>query len=122
LLSAESLRKTGYFDPAAVRSWRQAFTGVRLRRVQRMSVEMGLAGVLTTQLWHHTFIDGSLADPPSPAPPRRPGAAARATGQCAPCVFTASRRRVAPPAAAGGNISARGRRSTRRPPSRTAAG
>src|SRR5262249_30109897 len=59
LLSAESLRKTGYFDPAAVRSWRQAFTGVRLRRMQRMSVEMGLAGVLTTQLWHHTFIDGS---------------------------------------------------------------
>jgi asparagine synthase (glutamine-hydrolysing) len=76
LLSAESLRKTGYFDPAAVQSWRQAFTGVRLRRMQRMSVEMGLAGVLTTQLWHHTFIDGSLADLPSLAPAGRPGAAA----------------------------------------------
>jgi asparagine synthase (glutamine-hydrolysing) len=68
LLSAESLRKTGYFDPAAVQSWRQAFTGLRLRKMHRMSVEMGLAGVLTTQLWHHTFIDGSLADLPSLAP------------------------------------------------------
>jgi hypothetical protein len=26
---------------------------------------MGLVGVLATQLWHHTFIDGSLADLPS---------------------------------------------------------
>jgi hypothetical protein len=26
---------------------------------------MGLVGVLSTQLWHHTFIDGSLADLPS---------------------------------------------------------
>ena len=28
-------------------------------------IEMGLAGVVATQLWHHTFIDGSLADLPS---------------------------------------------------------
>ena len=26
---------------------------------------MGLVGVLGTQLWHHTFLDGSLADLPS---------------------------------------------------------
>jgi len=31
------------------------------------SLEMGLAGVAATQLWHHTFIDGSLADLPSRA-------------------------------------------------------
>ena len=30
-------------------------------------VEMGLVGVVATQLWHHTFIDGSLADLPSQA-------------------------------------------------------
>jgi asparagine synthase (glutamine-hydrolysing) len=27
-------------------------------------MEMGLAAVVATQLWHHTFIDGSLADMP----------------------------------------------------------
>jgi asparagine synthase (glutamine-hydrolysing) len=65
LLSEESLRKTGYFEPQAVRFWRQAFRGLRRGSAQRMSVEMGLAGVLATQLWYHTFIDDSLADLPS---------------------------------------------------------
>jgi hypothetical protein len=35
---------------------------MRANSTQRLSVEMGLAGVLSTQLWHHTFIDESLAD------------------------------------------------------------
>ena len=30
-----------------------------------ISIEMGRVGVLATQLWHQTFIDGSLADLPS---------------------------------------------------------
>jgi hypothetical protein len=34
-----------------------------------------LTGVLTTQLWHHVFIDGSLADLPSLARAGRPLAA-----------------------------------------------
>jgi hypothetical protein len=29
---------------------------------------MGLAAVVATQLWHHTFIDGSLADLPTSVP------------------------------------------------------
>jgi asparagine synthase (glutamine-hydrolysing) len=75
LLSSESLRKTGYFDPPAVQTWRRAFRELRARSMRRMSVEMGLAGVLTTQLWHHTFIDGNLADLRSLAPaPIRPAA------------------------------------------------
>jgi asparagine synthase (glutamine-hydrolysing) len=65
LLSPESLRRTGYFDGDAVQHWRQRLGGMRFRGLQRLSVEMGLAGVLTTQLWHHTFLDGSLADLPS---------------------------------------------------------
>jgi asparagine synthase (glutamine-hydrolysing) len=65
LLSDESLGKTGYFDVEAVRHWRQAFRGLREGGWKRTSVEMGLVGVLSTQLWHHTFIDGSLADLPS---------------------------------------------------------
>jgi asparagine synthase (glutamine-hydrolysing) len=65
LLSAESLHKTGYFDPAAVHHWRRAFRTLRAGSGQRTSVEMGLAGVVATQLWHHTFIDGSLAELPT---------------------------------------------------------
>jgi asparagine synthase (glutamine-hydrolysing) len=65
LLSDESLRKTGYFDPAAVHHWRKAFREFRANSSQRTSVEMGLVGVLATQLWHHIYIDPSLADLPS---------------------------------------------------------
>jgi asparagine synthase (glutamine-hydrolysing) len=71
LLSEESLRKTGYFDAQAVRHWRQAFRGLWQHGAQRTSVEMGLVGVLATQLWHHTFIDPTLADLPA-APAARP--------------------------------------------------
>jgi asparagine synthase (glutamine-hydrolysing) len=67
LLSEESLRRTGYFDPTAVRTWRQAFRGLRQGSNQRIALEMGLAGVVSTQLWHHLFVDGSLADLPSQA-------------------------------------------------------
>jgi len=69
LLSEESLRRTGYFDVAAVRHWRQAYKQMRARSVPRLSMEMGLAAVVATQLWHQTFIDGSLADLPMWQPP-----------------------------------------------------
>jgi asparagine synthase (glutamine-hydrolysing) len=62
LLSEESLRRTGYFDAAAVGHWRQAFRRMRAGSAQRTVVEMGLVGVVATQLWHHLFIDPSLAD------------------------------------------------------------
>jgi asparagine synthase (glutamine-hydrolysing) len=64
LLSEESLARTGYFDPRAVRHWRGAFRQLRPGSSQRVSVEMGLVGVFATQLWHQTFIDSSLADVP----------------------------------------------------------
>jgi asparagine synthase (glutamine-hydrolysing) len=64
LLSEESLRRTGYFDVAAVRHWRRAFRELRAGSLPRLSVEMGLVAVVATQLWHHLFIDGSLADLP----------------------------------------------------------
>ena len=70
LLSPESLRKTGYFDHAAVARWRSAFRNMREGSNQRTMVEMGLFGVVATQLWHHTYIDGSLADLPTWTPPR----------------------------------------------------
>jgi asparagine synthase (glutamine-hydrolysing) len=65
LLSEESLRRTGYFDVAAVRHWRRAFRQMRAGSLPRLSVEMGLAAVVATQLWHHLFIDGTLADLPT---------------------------------------------------------
>ena len=64
LLSEESLRRTGYFDVAAVTHWRKAFRQMRVGSLPRLSTEMGLAAVVATQLWHHTFIDGTLADLP----------------------------------------------------------
>lgn len=65
LLSTESLRRTGYFQPDAVEHWRKSFGQLRRFSPQRASIEMGLVGVLATQLWHHTFIEGSLADLPT---------------------------------------------------------
>jgi asparagine synthase (glutamine-hydrolysing) len=64
LFSRESLAKAGYFDAEAVAHWRRAFRQLRPGSTQRLSIEMGLAGVLSTQLWHHLFIDASLADLP----------------------------------------------------------
>jgi asparagine synthase (glutamine-hydrolysing) len=65
LLSPESLARTGYFDPASVLYWRQRFQNMGHGSNQRTMIEMALVGVVATQLWHHTFIDGSLADLPA---------------------------------------------------------
>ena len=72
LLSPESLKKSGYFDAVQVAHWRQAFQKMRPGSNQRTMVEMGLVGVVATQLWHHTFIDGTLADLPAWTPPPAP--------------------------------------------------
>ena len=65
LLSPESLRRTGYFDPERVHHWQRAVQRLRPGSGQRVAMEIGLAGVVATQLWHHTFLDGTLADLPS---------------------------------------------------------
>src|SRR5207248_3309290 len=65
LLSEESLRKTGYFNIDAVQHWRKAFVELRPNTFRRTALEMGLVGVVATQLWHHLFIDDSLADLPA---------------------------------------------------------
>lgn len=66
LLSEESLRRAGYFDPATVARWRRQVRTMR-RSLLRTSIEMSLVGVVSTQLWHHSFIDGSLTSLPSEA-------------------------------------------------------
>ncbi len=70
LLSEESLRKTGYFDPAAVHRWRAKITAMRPGSATRTAVEMGLVGVTATQLWHQVFIDPTLADVPKRTEPQ----------------------------------------------------
>ncbi|MBI2808190.1 MAG: asparagine synthase (glutamine-hydrolyzing) [Planctomycetes bacterium] len=69
LLSPDSLKRTGYFDPAAIAHWRAAFRTMREGSNQRTMVEMGLVGVVATQLWHHTFLGGQLAELPTWSPP-----------------------------------------------------
>jgi asparagine synthase (glutamine-hydrolysing) len=64
LLSEESLRRTGYFDVAAVHHWRKAYRQMRRGSMPRLSVEMGLAAVVATQLWHHLYIESNLAELP----------------------------------------------------------
>jgi asparagine synthase (glutamine-hydrolysing) len=80
LLSEESLRRTGYFDAEAVRLWRERFRGLRAGSSQRTSVEMGLVGVLATQLWHHKYLGGGLCELPG-ATIRSPVALAGRYGQ-----------------------------------------
>jgi asparagine synthase (glutamine-hydrolysing) len=65
LLSEESLRRTGYFDPTAVAHWRQGFRQLSTLGMKRISVEMGLVAVLATQMWHHTYVSGGLCELPS---------------------------------------------------------
>ena len=65
LLSPESLRRTGFFDPesvsaeAARRKW---FPRVTPRQG---GMDLSLTMVIATQLWHHTYCGGGLCDLPT---------------------------------------------------------
>ncbi|MBM3995681.1 MAG: asparagine synthase (glutamine-hydrolyzing) [Planctomycetes bacterium] len=72
LLSDESLKKTGYFNIEAVKYWRDLSKNDQLGRFKKAPVELGLVAVVATQLWHHQFIDGSLAEISSHASTYRP--------------------------------------------------
>jgi len=64
LLSEESLRRTGYFDVAAVHHWRRAFRKIPSGSLPRLSLELGLTAVVATQLWHHLYIESTLCELP----------------------------------------------------------
>jgi asparagine synthase (glutamine-hydrolysing) len=64
LLSPDSVRKAGYFDPGAVERARLKLARPG-RGLSRISLEMGLTGVLATQLWHHLYVSGGLCDLPT---------------------------------------------------------
>ncbi|MBN9118600.1 MAG: asparagine synthase (glutamine-hydrolyzing) [Planctomycetes bacterium] len=63
VLSEESIRRAGYFDPVAVAAARQRLAKPG-RGLARLSTEMGLTGVLATQLWHHLYLGGQLCELP----------------------------------------------------------
>jgi asparagine synthase (glutamine-hydrolysing) len=65
LLSPESLRRTGYFDPHAVQSGLAQYLRARRHSYRRIWLVLGLTGVVSTQLWHHIFMGGGLADLPT---------------------------------------------------------
>lgn len=64
VLSRESLEKTALFDVDAVLEARERLPSM-WKGLKRTSTEMGLVAVTATQLWHHLFISGDLADLPS---------------------------------------------------------
>jgi asparagine synthase (glutamine-hydrolysing) len=69
LLSDDSLRASGYFEPAGVRRARAAQHQLPRRSLARFSLDLGLSAVISTQLWHHTYCGGGLADLPTWSPP-----------------------------------------------------
>lgn len=68
LTSEESLRRTGYFDHVEVHRWRKEYKKMRPGSLPRLSVELGLAAVVATQLWHHKFIEPDLCELPGWTP------------------------------------------------------
>ena len=76
LLADDALMRTGLFNVQRVGLWRRRMQEHRISPLQRTVIQLGMVGVLATQLWYHTFIE-SLADLPSGwATPLRAQAAA----------------------------------------------
>jgi asparagine synthase (glutamine-hydrolysing) len=71
LLSPESLRATGYFDPAALARQRAWQTRIPRITPARGAFDVGLTCAVSTQLWHHIFCGGGLCDLPTWQPPAR---------------------------------------------------
>jgi asparagine synthase (glutamine-hydrolysing) len=69
LLSPESLRKTEYFDRQAVQLACEAQLRRPRKSLYRFSLDMGLIGVVATQLWQHIYCGGGLCELPAWTPP-----------------------------------------------------
>jgi len=70
LLSPESLRKTGYFDPEGVAREVAAHGRFPKFAPKRIIMDLSLTCVAATQLWHHTYLGGGLCDLPTWSPTR----------------------------------------------------
>jgi asparagine synthase (glutamine-hydrolysing) len=72
LLSPESLRASGYFDPEAVARGRARLARRFDLSPRRFLLDLGLTAVVTTQLWHHLYCGGGLCELAAWTPPQRP--------------------------------------------------
>jgi asparagine synthase (glutamine-hydrolysing) len=70
LLSPESLKVTGWFDPDGVARERAAQVRSSWPTPRRIIMDLSLTCVVTTQLWHHIFLGGGLCDLPTYTAPR----------------------------------------------------
>jgi asparagine synthase (glutamine-hydrolysing) len=64
LLSPESLRATGWFDPEGVARERAAQVSLLRITPKRIIMDLSLTCVVATQLWHHIFLGGGLCELP----------------------------------------------------------
>ncbi len=67
VLSPESVKKTNLFDHTSIQTARETLLKMRPGAVGRTGLEMGLTAVVATQVWHHLYIKGDLADMPGAA-------------------------------------------------------
>ncbi len=63
LLSEESLARAGYFDVAAVRRDCERLAAGQGKEMGNFT-QLGLGGVVATQLWHHLYLGGGLCELP----------------------------------------------------------
>ncbi len=70
LLSPESLAQTGLFQAQTVDHFRKVLSGPHWRFGPHMLKEVGLVGVISTQLWHHLFVSKNLCELPAWNPPQ----------------------------------------------------
>jgi asparagine synthase (glutamine-hydrolysing) len=64
VLSPDSLKKVGWFEPQAVQVAQEKLARMRKRSLGRAGLEMGLTAVMATQLWYHLYLGGGLCDLP----------------------------------------------------------
>jgi asparagine synthase (glutamine-hydrolysing) len=69
LLSPESLRATGLFNPELVARERWKQTHIPRITARRFVFDVALTCVVSTQLWHHIYCGGGLCDLPTWTPP-----------------------------------------------------
>ncbi len=69
LLTPDSLRATGYFDPEMVKRERMKQLALPRVTARRFVMDIALTCVVATQLWHHLFF-GGLCDLPTWTPPK----------------------------------------------------
>ncbi|MBI3467780.1 MAG: asparagine synthase (glutamine-hydrolyzing) [Planctomycetes bacterium] len=97
LLSPQALAASGYFDSEAIQAALAQYPRLSQFSLRKLAVEMGLINVIATQIWHHTFIDGSLVE----LPHWRPAWPAAGRALATPAVVSAPHPTISLPSRSG---------------------